>query len=154
MTPTMQFPGEDQESNPDIPMLRKAVEWVEFQAELPAIDREWRQESYLTRARDHAVSLVHAAIYGTKHARNMNGLAQVVEQVEPHCGTAYCVAGYVAAQVDRRYIENDTVDGVHSSVVAVQALGINHEQARDLFHGSNSARMVRQVAERIAGERL
>lgn len=141
---------------PDIPMLRKAVEWVEFQAALPEIDREWVQESYLTRPHDRALALAHAAVYNRIQRRLMayNEISQVAARVEPHCGTAYCVAGYVAAYVDRRYVGTDLVDGVHSSFVATQALGITHEQARDLFHGSNSAEKVRRVAERIAGEPL
>jgi hypothetical protein len=142
--------------NPDIPMLRKAVEWVEFQAALPEIDREWVQESYLTRPHDRAVGLAHAAIYSRIERQLMtyNEINQVAARIEPHCGTAYCVAGYIAAHVDPRYVSNDVVNGVHSSLVAIEALGITHEQAKDLFHGSNTAEKVRRIAERIAGEPL
>lgn len=140
----------------NIPLLRKAVEWVEVQAELPEIDREWAQESYLTPASNRAVALVYGALRTTDHWDLLSsaGLRRIAAQVAPHCGTAYCVAGWVAVQVDPRYITRDTVGGIHCSGVAQKALGLNDDQARMLFHGLNSADSIRRIAENIAGERL
>lgn len=124
---------------PNVPLLRKAVEWVEAQDALERLgeDSEWYQGSWITT--DWS-----------------NGQA---------CGTAYCVAGHVGAFLDERFrdadwaelkgeADGDHVDYVHVSNFAQHALGLNDAQASDLFSATNSAARVRAVAERIAGEAL
>lgn len=80
------------------------------------------------------------------------------------CGTAYCIAGYVAQVVDARYEQSQNVEGVHVSNFAAEALGIggqvdscgqeNCTCTVDLFSASNTIADVRRIAEDIAGERL
>ena len=127
-------------TEPNIPLLRKAVEWVEAQAALPEIDREWMQSDWLATPHDRALW-------------NFNLYGQAAEVVAAHCGAAYCVAGWIAQGVDPRYATASEVDGVHAADVAAGALGLDGDQDV-LFHGSNTAADVRRIAEEIAGERL
>lgn len=135
----------------NIPLLRKAVEWVEQEAAKPAIDREWFQGAWVSTPED----LAHELADGL--ARSVDVYA-VSEALEPHCGTAFCLAGYVGQMLDARYAAVDTVDGVHVSDFAAVALGVDHEPGEGeripLFHSENTAADVRRIAESIAGERL
>lgn len=54
----------------NVPLLRKAVEWAEVEAEKPPYLRGWYQGEYAVPAVDVGRS--------------------------PTCGTCYCIAGYVA----------------------------------------------------------
>lgn len=117
---------------PNVPLLRKAVEWVEAQDTLPEDSRQWLQHSYVVPE--------HVRISLFRH--------------EPDCGTAFCVAGYIGQLLDPRYERHTEVEGVHVSDFAAHALGIRACDQIDLFSGDNTAEMVREVAERIAGQRL
>jgi hypothetical protein len=132
--------------SPDVPLLRKTVEWVEEQEALTE-SREWDQGSW------------YAAAYE-----------------EPWCGTVYCVAGKIALDHGWKpchflpEAENWVKDGEVRDIeeLASEILGLRvciaersgfaacdpdqHDQA--LFHGDNTAADVRRIAERIAGERL
>lgn len=134
---------ENYEPNPNanIPLLRKAVEWVEAEAAKGKDSKglplgEWMQGDWVT----NKANLV--TYYGTE-----------LEQ-EHTCGTAFCVAGYVGQLTEPRYAQGDTVDGVHVSDFAEKALGLTPGEAISLFSGGNSAENVRSIAERIAGEPL
>jgi hypothetical protein len=122
---------------PDIPLLRKYVEWVEEQAARPVAERDWFQGSWVSP---------RAA-----------------------CGTAYCVAGRVVTDAGYHFVihhpvrlpfdeitevrfGDDPIEQVDH--VAQRILGISDEQAYELFLGSNSAQRIREIAEKIAGERL
>jgi hypothetical protein len=120
-------------TEPNIPLLRKMVEWVEEQEQLPARDREWEQVSWLRRG-----------TYWT-------------------CGTVMCVAGKVAVDAgfvpsfgndDFTYYVTDPVTGQSHDVekLAAELLGIGDDSP--LFGGSNNAADIRRHAEAIAGERL
>lgn len=123
-----------QTPTPDIPRLRKAVEWVEAEATKPRPqDRQWYQSNYFIR------------------------------RPELTCGTAYCVAGMIALEdgwtpewkefaTATLVTKDGFTDSVHN--VAKAALGLTDTQAFSLFAGTNRAEDVRAVAERIAGERL
>jgi hypothetical protein len=129
----------------NIPLLRKAVEWVEAQDALPEIDSEWFQGNYVLGPAAKALYLV-----GREHRSEIQNL----HQVAAHCGTVYCVAGYIGQLTDERYKHSDIVGGVHVSAVAERELGLTYGQAQELFHGSNSAAHIRELAERFAGEAL
>lgn len=60
------------ELTPNIPLLRKAVEWAEAEAAKPAADRQWYQEDYETPA----------------------------EIIGRSCGTCFCIAGWVCHTID------------------------------------------------------
>lgn len=120
-------------SEVNIPLLRKAVEWAEAEAAKPAELCEWVQ-----------------ADYRVEPAR-----AQSMYDKAPGCGTCYCIAGFVGAQLDARYTQKNLVDGVHVNEFAAKALGINLTEAdNDLFHEDNTIEDVRRIAEELAGERL
>lgn len=83
------------------------------------------------------------------------------------CGTAYCIAGWVAQHVDPRYALRSAADGVHACDIAGDALGLPNPEPswvhmgltgrhamQPLFSGGNSIEDVRRIAESIAGERL
>lgn len=133
-------------TQPNIPRLRKAVEWVEFNAELPEIDRDWMQESYIAGPVDRACRMLRSM--------DLVPRAERVNVLVPHCKTAYCVAGYIGQLGDKRYERADVVNGVHVGEYARQQLGLTQHQANLLFDGSNDAPKIRRLCEEFAGEPL
>lgn len=128
----------------NIPLLRKAVEWAEAEAAKPAELREWDQRFWITPAS------------ATDPNLNLDGddgwfpwglAISYREGLSEQCGTAYCIAGYI-----------DSLDGpVRYPGIperASEKLGIDEYQAAELFDSANDIEKVREVAERIAGERL
>lgn len=120
---------------PDLARLRKVVEWVEWQALIPEVDREWDQDRWRTS--------------GALIGRN--------------CDTCFCVAGKVCddAGIVWNGVGSDygILDGITDDAEdhAIRLLGLTGWQASHLFTGSNKASDVRRVAEDIAanvGERL
>lgn len=125
---------------PDIPRLRKAVEWVEAEAARPWPERQWEQ-GYYVATRETT----------DKDARAAWASLAYRESAPKSCGTCFCVAGFV-----------DQLDGQSSpygevSTSARRLLGLTREEAGALFAAGNSATDVRRIAESIAarvGERL
>lgn len=150
---------------PNIPLLRKLVEWVEEQAQQPDDMREWRQwiwrgvmtDKILKMGGDPNVAIVH---YDTP--------LEIVEEYFPYaallykqaveCGTAFCCAGRVASWADERYQFSSTVmiDGepTHIATYAQRILGLNGDQAVRLWDSKNSAEDIRRLCEEFAGEPL
>lgn len=115
---------------PNIPLLRKAVEWAEAEAAKTDGTCLWVQQSYIT---------------------------------ETACGTAYCIAGYVAAVSPEVTIPSTwsfpQMGGreVPYHEVGQTLLGLTTDEAYDLFDALNTIYDVRETAEEIAaraGERL
>ena len=132
---------------PNIPLLRKTVEWVEAQAKLAEEKREWNQGSWYVE---------DPAIIAAKQDIN-----------DPVCGTAMCFAGKVAHDAgwipifddsngELRYASEATKGGKFAEIerIAIDELGIDIDQAEDLFSVYNDAERIRTIAEEIAGERL
>lgn len=126
-------------NNVNVPLLRKAVEWVEAEAAKPPEVRDWYQAAWVNNWNSvDAATGVHT------------------------CGTTYCVAGYVGQLVDPVYADDawghqwepDVDERVHVSKVAQAALGLNDDQARALFNASNTATQVRTLAESFVGGAL
>lgn len=114
---------------PDIPLLRKAVEWVEWQATVPEEHREW----------DQGVWIINATVNGRD------------------CGTCYCVAGKVCEDsgLNVMALADESFHAVPDA--AQELLGLTRAERYDLFKTENSAADVRAAAESIAarvGERL
>jgi hypothetical protein len=129
----------------NIPLLRKAVEWVEEQDALATSKRKWYQGSWAQKRIDAA-------------QENVN---------DPFCHTAVCVAGKIALDAgwvpvwdDQNeamfYADRATKNGVTLPIehIAARELGLDVEDANDLFDGNNQAADIRMIAESIAGERL
>lgn len=118
------------ETQVNIPLLRKAVEWAEAEAAKPEWAREWDQGAWWVDAR-----------FDT--ARD--------------CKTAFCIAGWTCfadgADRDPRFT-SILADGTQVSTYAAHALGLTEVQAAALFDGGNQIADVRRIAEDIAGERL
>ena len=129
----------------NIPLLRKAVEWAEAEAVKPEIDRTWIQGTWITRSWTAAYDMLEEVSNIEDHQ---------LKAVAEHCGTAYCVAGYIGQLLDERYAIVSEVDGVHVSEFVEQALGLDECDAEALFAGGNSIEDIRILAERFAGERL
>ncbi len=110
----------------NIPLLRKAVEWAEAEAEKPPALCEWEQTVYVLPPE-------RFELYGRS----------------PECGTCYCIAGYIAAQADGPVVDEDTAGNR-----AQELLGISDFQSDLLFDGCNNIEDVRRIAEQIAGEPL
>ena len=143
------------ETEVNIPLLRKAVEWAEVEAQKPEIDCLWDQSDYITSPTIRAWRMTSQYV-----ALDQGPLARRAERerltkaVAPHCGTAYCIAGWVGQLLDPRYEKADDVKGMCVSEFAADALGLNPDQADELFEGSNTIGDVRRIAERIAGGAL
>lgn len=123
---------------PNIPLLRKAVEWAEAEALKDPTESEWIQDFWRTTPQDYTET------YG-----------------ETRCGTAYCIAGYMCQISGLSWVTSDDVlvDGepTFAGTVAARLLGLPWERARDLFQGYNTIEDVRRIANEIAaeaGERL
>jgi hypothetical protein len=115
----------------NIPLLRKAVEWVEKQDKLPKQQRQWDQADWLS-PEDVRIEF---------------------DTLAPGCGTAYCLAGYVAQLLDEDYKHSEEPDGKpHSADFADTALGLPADHR--MFSCNNSAADIRRIAESIAGESL
>lgn len=141
-------------TEPNIPLMRKALEWVEEQAELPLVKREWYQGAWRTSHRTQMWS----------------------------CGTAYCVAGYICEiDPDTQWASNDwedeyfdevlatpeeIADGVandweddglftvRADVRAASLLGLHPLQADPIWNGRNNAPTIRRLLEQAVGEPL
>jgi hypothetical protein len=129
-----------------IPLLRKGVEWAEAEAQKPWIERRWWQNAYFTSAKSLATSLLLRT--------NLKPTQQKQEQIAAHCGSCYCMAGWLGQELDPRYVENEFVDGVHVAEFVMKEMGFTRHEASELFSGTNSIQTVRYLAEQIAGEPL
>ena len=135
----------NQEREVNIPLLRKAVEWVEAEAERPFGESEWDQKSW--------VKAYHEG------SELFNPKTNCYEEVST-CGTAYCVAGYVGQLLEPAYRDStwvwnkDKGGDIHVSNFAQEQLGITPEEGFRLFHADNTAEDIRRIAESIAGEPL
>ena len=116
------------ETTVNIPLLRKAVEWAEAEAQKPYADCAWHQAAYV---------LPKEIASGAGKSRD--------------CGTCYCIAGYVASLVDPGY---EYVNDMAAPAIALEALGLDAYGDRGLFAPNNTIEDVRRIAEEIAGERL
>lgn len=119
----------------NVPLLRKVVEWVEEQNQMPVSEREWDQGVWVRVKWTQELGQAHA------------------------CGTAYCLAGYVGQMVDERFttepwVEHEDGSITHVKDVAANALGLTPVQAYWLFRAGNCAATIRTVAEEYAGEKL
>lgn len=127
------------ESNVNIPLLRKAVEWAEAEAAKPPEVRQWDQGWWVTLPAERA---------------------EEFEVDEAACGTAYCIAGWTCHAAGDVFDESrsecvsNLADGTHISYRARDLLGISSSGAEALFYGGNTIADVRRIAESIAGERL
>lgn len=122
----------------NVPLLRKAVEWVESQPEVP------RPRHSL---HDHDEVYWDQEVWGRKQ----------------HCGTALCLAGYVTWLEGWKPVASNSPRGgftardgetAYIPDLAVELLGITKQQSDELFFGGNTAADIRSVAEKIAGEPL
>lgn len=148
--------------SPNIPLLRKAVEFVEASAAV-----------YGTNAViDHADDIGIGTVWfqgDWASVVNRNALAARVEDTNLEtCGTAYCVAGYIcslqpgyeAKTVIHEYtgvpVLREEINGekFSHSEVAGEALGLNIFQTNRLFDAVNGPKKIRQLAEAYAGEAL
>lgn len=137
------------EVNPEvnISLLRKAVEWVEWQDALAKPKRQW----------DQAVWVWFKTKKGTL-MKDRRRVAQVVQSNKWECQTVMCLAGFVALEGGWKPTTQDgevTKDGEVRAVpmVAEELLGIRNFNP-GLFNGENDARDIRRIAEQLAGERL
>jgi hypothetical protein len=125
---------------PNLPLLRKAVEWAEAEAAKTDGTCMWNQHDWAATSVD-----------------------------EPECGTSFCIAGYaVVAGIPAATLgPPDDTWGVHPLLVDGQearwgdegqrVLGLTDDERYALFDDYNTIERVREVAEQIAaraGERL
>ncbi len=131
----------------NIPLLRKAVEWVEAQAALPVERREWDQTGWRRTYEDRQAVIGGGC--GCEPCRQY--------YAQPRCGTTYCVAGHLVVEAGYEWSSESNsylANGRRVDDVAADMLGLGFGQASHLFNASNNARTVRRIAEDIAGERL
>ena len=120
-------------STPNLPLLHEALAWVEEQdaarrAGLPSWWYQGRWYVYLEDAvEDQEVEDVRRWLH------------------RDACGTAYCVAGWVAAR-------DHAVEGVLPvgvAEVALVRLGLNPAEGERLFNGANTVEDVREAVRMI-----
>lgn len=128
----------------NIPLLRKAVEWVEYQDALPIEQREWFQGEWVDADGWRFEDLAEKEVIEESEA----------SVLKSSCGTAYCVAGYIGQSLESAYAASDTYEGVHVSDFAAEALGLDFHEHVALFSAYNTAADIREIAEEIAGEKL
>jgi hypothetical protein len=128
----------------NIPLLRKAVEWAEAEAAKPEVLSAWDQGNWV-RTRDE----------------RLKRMSSESRQEYAECGTTYCIAGYVTAGMQGMTFDDGYNDGgEHVADIAAGLLGIApprdalSPEPGHLFHMYNDATDVRRIAESIAGERL
>ncbi len=135
-----------------LPLLRQAVEWAEREEDRQIEEGEYsRADEGLTWIQGTWVSPPPGADEGET------------------CGTGCCIAGYIGIQLDKRYISEWHVDGIHVSDFAAISLGLLPVPTREdienetfdysdspwatrLFSGDNDATAVRKTVEVLARE--
>jgi hypothetical protein len=142
----------------NVPLLRKAVEWAE---ESHAKMQARRERLAVIKGhswwRDMPTETVMDA--DDEYEWDQNHWRMPVERSGVDCGSACCIAGWVATQVDPdfaagRNAKGEVVDSAAAAEIAREALGLSVGAGVSLFHSENSIEDVRSIAERIAGERL
>lgn len=123
----------------DIPRLRKHLEWVEGQSQLPPQSRDWRQRVWAELKKDEEGNI---------------------------CGSYRCFAGNVVHEAGGKFEVTRPFSFITDVVLpddpypqdiesaAAKLLGLNTRAARLLFHEDNQAEVMRPLCEAIAGERL
>ena len=140
---------------PNIPLLRKYVEWVEWQDTLPkhSDQREWDQNNWFRK-------IIRRVKHEEPQPRDAQG--RFMEYQEPNlCQTKCCVAGRVVLDAGFTMGNGGTIKktpkgqeewkGRGCSELANHILGLSEH---NLFSASNTAQDVRRIAEGLAGERL
>ena len=113
---------------PDIPLLRKCVEWAETEAQKPYRERRWEQSRWKVEK----------------------------ECGTAYCIAGYVIELQGGYEWDRDEVWGDCIrssDGLgveRVSTVANRLLGLTPEQGDALFYPGNNIQRVRHVAERIA----
>ncbi len=156
-------------TNPDIPLLRKIVEWAETEEKLTK-DREWYQGAWVRKETYPVV---------TGWGAEEDYVADETQQrPTPWCKTTMCIAGKIALDAGWKptldtesngsdgevegmfgrayYADFASKDGQSREIrsIACSELGITLREAFRLFEGGNDAADIRQFAEELAGERL
>lgn len=147
---------------PNIPALREVVEWVEEQESLPSTESEWRQIVWaqLTNSGPNrepcgtafcvAGKVVHSHGYQILFDDETWDAGLCAPPATP---VNYTERGTITTE-ERRRITEDPNNYESIDVQAAEILGLDQEQARLLFAASNSAEMIRDLAEEFAGEPL
>lgn len=131
------------ETQVNIPLLRKAVEWAEAEHAKGIRWSRWEQAMWVTTPQDQ-----ERARRAPEDERG--GWYKLAAQRDPECGTCYCIAGYLLHEVEG--VPEDRAVGYVNRAAAL--LGIARVQGDALFDAENSIEDVRRIAEQIAGERL
>ncbi|MGH3498425.1 MAG: hypothetical protein ACRDP1_13270 [Nocardioidaceae bacterium] len=122
---------------PDLPLLRKALEWAEAEAAKPEQEREWNQNYW----------------------RLNPETAAEAELPAPACGTTYCLFGWVCYLAGEEWVSSASgghlADGVHLDGVdvftrAADLLGLDSATAGRLSHFANTIDDLRRIGEEIA----
>lgn len=131
-----------QAPSPNIELLRKTVEWVEFQELLTADnpEREWNQQHWIFR---------NGAGWSCETTMCFAGKIAMDDGWEPLWG--FCNGNPNSAPT---VVKNDMVGGVQD--VATELLGLDpfNDYHIRLFAAHNTAADIRHIAEVIAGEKL
>ncbi len=127
------------------PLLRKALEWAKAESEKPRALREWDQTYYIMPK-----TLEELEDYnpGTSRVARRDFVAEYRETKDESCGTAFCIAGYVAN------ITTGNMAYHRAGSIAEKELGLNATQSARLFDATNSIEELEQMFEEFTGERL
>lgn len=132
----------------NIELLKQAVKWARYEHDTGGTG--WDQEQWFLAGPDR------------KKIEDVDFYGEAFVTVEPSCGTAYCVAGWVVQDAGLPIVmrEGSTggshclMDGKITPIAeaAMKLLDINYGQSNSLFSENNSIERIEQFAEAIIRE--
>ncbi len=142
-------------SKVNVPLLRKAIEWVESEGAKPLEERVWDQ-AFWSRNASEEVENIRGFLFeygdtlGDDAREHHQRQLAIWEARADHCGTTMCVAGYVCDIASPEKVELKDVEAT-----AAALLGLTRPEAsRIFFNMSDDPAEIRWIAEEISGERL
>lgn len=133
----------------NIELLRDAVEWAEWQDTLDIEKREWDQQAWFVDFDQVRKGTPPGFLTLFSHYQGK-------AEERSACGTAYCLAGYVAQKMEgesylRFMFQNDPY-AAKVPVLAAKHLGVPEEDLIDLFEEGNRVADIRRCAENLAAK--
>jgi hypothetical protein len=155
------------EPTPNIPLLRKTLDWVmhEHEKHLRGEPSEWDQQVWINAK---LTDTQHDVFYDEVAAAARDEVDRVdVQKLEStlgSCGTVCCVAGKVvldeygpvaAALIDKGFNPDGTMSHYPHDLIGIRSraadlLGLTDLEAEVLFHGDNDYEMLLETAQSIA----
>lgn len=124
----------------DGPLLRKVMEHIE------ANQGRWLQGAWNTTIVDADTD------FGELNTRSRSHLEAVYDR-KLECGAAFCFAGWAAELDGQKFIEYGVLeDGLPIMDWAQERLGLDAQQADELFHGGNKLETLQAMVAKLCAK--